>query len=127
MVDSSGEGPDRAGPRLGAVSMDVLPFDSIFLVTDAEGRIDSRIKCLQWCVIWDNAMLGIPKGDVANLKCFSLFALWLLGVFANSEEVVECNIGQVRDGAVLVAVVAFTASRPSNHVFDEANWNRKLW
>ena len=99
--DSADDGSDGAVYAAGRFLVDASVLDAVLLVPDAEGRggavaeqVFDRVCVAEECGL-------VPKFDVGDdeLVGDAMFRRFEVGVFADSEEVVERDDGHVADGA----------------------------
>lgn len=132
VVDSAGQRFDRAVGRSSAVLVDALGLDAVFLSGNDQCSFGGKVQLGKGGCWGNDAAGGIPEGDVLDTGWDGLLCSLLgagLGIFADSEEVVEGCVAEVGLGfqhrvGARVETVGPVVIEELVHKFD---WNGKLW
>ena len=97
MVNSVSQRLDWTGVEASAVVMDALPSLAIFLVVNSERGSDSLQQSRQWSSVGNDSAPAISEGDILDPELFgaAFLAVTTVGVFSDSKQVVEGNVGEV--------------------------------
>ena len=102
MRDSVCQGADRTEHGMGHFVVDCLAMDPIFLICDMQhGRCCSEESGKQSCG-WENVLVE-PERDAGCPELLSvLLEAWTVkSIFANPEQIKECNVYQVSNSFLL--------------------------
>ena len=129
MVDPAGEGLDGAVGGACAFGVDALSFGAILLVGDLKSAFNGPQEGVQGGSVWNGSAAAVTEGDVPESEghCEFLPVGGLPGVFANSEEVVECNVDEVGQGLGFGLVAACDFASLVQDVRCNGDGDGQLW
>ena len=86
---------------MGASLVNTLAFLAVLLIGDSDGGLSCVEEIRQGSCVGYESAAGVAESDIHDSKrnCLDFVAAWS-GVFSHSQQIVECDVGEVSNCGV---------------------------